>query len=409
LTRSPEADNKFLMRYLFLGAFGAGLFLIVPQFVLGANRTLQVDAGEFDRENSILSFPISADEPIVLKDRAGKTIPVQMEGDGKGWFILPGLAKGKRALFEVAKAPLPKETVQIQPNGKKYEFKAGDRALMEYQAEPGSLPRENIKALFVRGGYLHPIRTLSGKVVTDDFPVNHIHHHGVWWAWTKTEFEGRHPDFWNMGDGTGKVEFDAVDKTVSGSVYAGFQAKHHFVDLTTAQSKTVLNETWDVRAYVPQPKARFWLFDFETSQKCATASALKLPDYRYGGLGFRGNWAWNGKDKTQFLTSEGETDREKGQGTRGRWCDISGLVDGERVGIAILCHPSNFRAPQPMRLHPTEPFFNYAPQEAGGMEITPAQPYVAKYRFVVHDGPPDKSLIDRLWNDYAHPPVAKAE
>jgi hypothetical protein len=83
------------------------------------------------------------------------------------------------------------------------------------------------------------------------------------------------------------------------------------------------------------------------------------------------------------------------------------MVEGKRAGIAILCHPSNFRAPQPMRLHPTEPFFNYAPQEAGDMEIAPGQTYVARYRFVVHDGPPNKELIDRLWNDYAHPPGAK--
>ena len=49
----------------------------------------------------------------------------------------------------------------------------------------------------------------AGRVITGDYPPDHIHHHGVWFAWTKTEFEGRHPDFWNMGDGTGTVEFAA--------------------------------------------------------------------------------------------------------------------------------------------------------------------------------------------------------
>ena len=76
---------------------------------------------------------------------------------------------------------------------------------------------------------------------------------------------------------------------------------------------------------------------------------LKLPQYRYGGVGFRGNRDWNGKDRTFFLTSEGETDRDKGNGTRGRWCLISGKVGDQSVGIAILCHPDNFRGPQPMR------------------------------------------------------------
>ena len=66
---------------------------------------------------------------------------------------------------------------------------------MAYQAEPGEFPRANIKEAFRRGGYLHPIHAPNGRVVTDDFPPNHIHHHGVWWAWTKTEFQGRQPDF----------------------------------------------------------------------------------------------------------------------------------------------------------------------------------------------------------------------
>jgi hypothetical protein len=58
-----------------------------------------------------------------------------------------------------------------------------------------------------------------------------------------------------------------------------------------------------------------------------------------------------------------------------------------------------------MRLHPTEPFFNFAPQQAGDMEIKPGEKYVSRYRFVVHDGPADRAELDRLWNDYAHPPI----
>jgi len=76
----------------------------------------------------------------------------------------------------------------------------------------------------------------------------------------------------------------------------------------------------------------------------------------------------------------------------------------EQAGMAILCHPENFRAPQHMRLHPSEPFFCYAPQQGGDMEIAPGKKYVSRYRFVVHDGPPNKEVIDRLWNDYASPP-----
>ena len=80
------------------------------------------------------------------------------------------------------------------------------------------------------------------------------------------------------------------------------------------------------------------------------------------------------------------------------------MVDGQLAGIAILGHPDNFRAPQPMRIHPDEPFFCFAPSQLGQWEIKPGTPYVSRYRFIVADGPPDEAEINRLWNDYAHPP-----
>jgi hypothetical protein len=239
--------------------------------------------------------------------------------------------------------------------------------------------------------------------------MNHKHHHGIWWAWTHTEFEGRQPDFWNMGDGKGTVEFAALDQTWSGPVHAGFISQLRQVDLTGPKSKTALNETWNVKLYAIGHAAKqpCYVFDVEITDTCAAASPVKLPKYRYGGIGVRGNWAWNGKDKLNFLNSEGVTDRTKGDNneTSGRWAHMGGLVDGALTGIAILGHPDNANAPQPQRIHPTEPFCSFAPQQAGDLEITPDRPFTARYRFVVADGAPDKVELDRLWNDYAHPPT----
>ena len=77
---------------------------------------------------------------------------------------------------------------------------------------------------------------------------------------------------------------------------------------------------------------------------------------------------------------------------------------GGFAGIAILDHPENFRSPQPMRVHPTEPFFCYAPSQLGDWEIGEESDYPSRYRFVTFEGEPDPGLLDRLWNDYAHPP-----
>ena len=97
----------------------------------------------------------------------------------------------------------------------------------------------------------------------------------------------------------------------------------------------------------------------------------------------------------------------KGNETRARWCHIGGELEQGFAGTAILCHPDNFRAPQPMRLHPTEPFFCFAPSQLGEWQISPGQPYTSRYRFIVLDGPPDAQRLEQLWRQYAHPPAAR--
>jgi hypothetical protein len=167
-----------------------------------------------------------------------------------------------------------------------------------------------------------------------------------------------------------------------------------------------LREGWEVMLHRPAatPPAEF-LLDVRITQECATDATLRLPRYHYGGLGFRGLREWDGADRAVFLTSEGETNRLRGNETRGRWCYIGGNVGERTAGVAILCHPDNFRSPQPMRLHPTEPFFCYAPSQLGDWEIRPGEPYTARYRLILLDGPSDGGRLETFWQQYAAPPV----
>lgn len=291
--------------------------------------------------------------------------------------------------------------VTARREGKQIVFTANGKDVLRYQAEPGEFPRANIKESFRRGGYLHPIHTPSGRIVTDDFPSNHVHHHGIWMPWTKTNFEGREPDFWNMGDGKGRVEFVSAEPVWEKEGRAGFTAKHQFVDLTAQPPKVALNETWEIVVSAIGGNSPRHIIDFTSTQTCATQAPLKLPKYHYGGFGFRGNWAWNGATACRFLTSEGETDRKKANEARGKWCWIGGTLEGQVAGATILCHPSNYRFPQPMRLHPGEPFFCYTPQQLGDMEITPGTPYISKYRIVVADIEPTKEQAEAWWKEWA--------
>jgi hypothetical protein len=284
------------------------------------------------------------------------------------------------------------------------EIAIDGRFVFAYRGEKTSPPSADVPPIYRRGGYIHPVHTPAGRLVTDDYPPDHLHHHGIWLAWTLTEFQGRKPDFWNMGDGTGTVEYESILDAWTGPFAGGLSARHRFVDLSAPTPVSVLTDAWEITALAVGRTGRAYrAFDLVSTQDLLASSPLVLPEYRYGGIGLRGHRTWLGAAGTAFLTSEGKT-RVNGHATRARWCAMSGLVGGQRIGIAVLDHPQNFRHPQPMRIHPTEPFFNFAPMQAGRMEIVPGKPYVSRYRFIVFDGNPDPAWLDRLWRAYAHPP-----
>lgn len=375
----------------------------------GKTFHITVAAGSVDRQESIVSFALPRElksKYYELRDESGVAVPLEIDSDRQAAFVLAELKAGatkKYKLVEVKTAAPASNGAQVTEARGKLAINIAGRKALEFQAQPGEMPSSDIKEIFRRGGYIHPVYTPSGRVITDDYPPDHYHHHGIWFAWTKTEFEGRHPDFWNVGDGTGKIDFVALDSSWSGPVHGGFKARNAYIDLSETAPIRVLNEQWKVIAYNVGRGARaYTMFDLIATDECATAKPLVLPEYRYGGVGFRGHRQWLDKDNCNFLTSEGK-DRSNGHGTRAKWCHIGGRIDGQLAGIAVLDHPGNFRAPQPMRINPDQPFFCYAPSLMGQWEITPGKAYVSRYRFIVYDGAPDKAELDRLWNDYASP------
>jgi hypothetical protein len=138
------------------------------------------------------------------------------------------------------------------------------------------------------------------------------------------------------------------------------------------------------------------------TQELVTSSPLALPEFLYGGVAFHGARSWDGPNGARILTSEGRT-RANGDAKPARWCYIGGPIGGATAGLAMLGHPANARAPQPVRMYPNEPFLNFAPTQAGRLDLTPSRPFVGRYRFVTFDGAPDVMLIERLWRDYAEP------
>ena len=54
----------------------------------------------------------------------------------------------------------------------------GDAKVLFYQRATKSMGGKHARA-----NYVHPLFDLDGNVLTEDFPADHLHHRGIFWAW----------------------------------------------------------------------------------------------------------------------------------------------------------------------------------------------------------------------------------
>lgn len=71
----------------------------------------------------------------------------------------------------------------------------GQKIILTYRYKD-QLP-EGVPTRQKRSCYIHPIYSLDGKVLTDDFPVDHRHHHGLFWTWPVVRTRGQDTQTWH--------------------------------------------------------------------------------------------------------------------------------------------------------------------------------------------------------------------
>jgi hypothetical protein len=404
-----------MRRFPFLSALLPFAAALCPA-MSAKNVQLTLPPANVDRAGQVIVFvlPPAARGLTVVQDGAGRRHPLQTDADGTARLVVPWQRAGETLTLSLLHdaAPPTGAGVVVMAAGGDWRVTVGGAPVLHYRVDRNVLPRSDIQPEVVRAGYIHPVFSPAGQLVTDDYPANHVHHHGIWTPWTKTSFQGRAPDFWNMQNRTGAEDLVAVDRTWSGAVHGGLEARLQMIDRSAPRPVAALNETWRLVVYAIEGAPRpVRLFDLVVTQTCATADPLVLPKYHYGSFGLRGAGAWNGPgEAVRFLTSEGITDRLKGKDTRARWVYLGGPVAGGGLaGTTTLGHPGNFRAPLPVRLHPDMPYFSFVPQQLGEFRIEPGQAYVTRYRFVVCDGEPDRALLEAYWHGYSFPAEPRCE
>ncbi len=328
------------------------------------------------------------------------------------WILRGTTTTGGKRTYELLASSLPATSPPAKPrvamidDGKGLEFSCGGAKVLRYHYAVMPPPK-GTAAAYARSGFIHPIWSPAGEVLTAIHPKDHIHHMGLWNPWTYTMFEGRKVDFWNLKARQGTVRFTKFAGKTVGPVVGGFIARQdHVVRSANRPEKVALNERLDVRIWdLGGPDAGRWMVDYVSTQRCASASPLLLKKYRYGGLGFRGTEKW-GALNSNYLTSEGKT-RKDGHATRARWCKLYGTTDKGPAGVLILSHPGNHNHPEPMRIWPRPPhiFFNFCPIQTADWTLEPGNDYVRRYRLVVFSDDLSAEQCEHIWRNYATPPA----
>ena len=190
-----------------------------------------VFAGDADR----LDCPVGISLDQINYNRDGGTLSVlEIAGDSEVpiscqletghstrlWIILSGeTPKGSRRNFILRQNDQPKGTVplKLQKRHGQLRLSSLERPVLDYQFET-MYPPEGIDPLFKRSGFIHPLWSPEGQVLSRVQPPDHYHHYGIWGPWTKTHIKGREVDFWNLLRGHGTVQFSGFLSEVEGQV-----------------------------------------------------------------------------------------------------------------------------------------------------------------------------------------------
>ena len=280
------------------------------------------------------------------------------------------------------------------------------KALLTYQFKP-TYPPSGIDTNYKRSGFIHPLYTPHGQVLTRIQPPDHYHHYGIWNPWTHTFFEGDTVDFWNIRGRQGTVRFAKFTAQKSNSKYAEYSALHeHVVFKKDGTEKVALNEWQTVTVHAPNKNNDSYIVDITSKMQCASQSPFLIVAYRYAGLGWRATEYWD-KDNSEMLTSEGKT-RDNTDNTKARWIIVYGQLPGnDEGGIVMLSHPSNYNHPEPLRIWDKKAnggrgdvFANFAPTKDKDWLLEPGKTYTLKYRLVVFNGKFDAARAENAWKAY---------
>lgn len=279
---------------------------------------------------------------------------------------------------------------------------AGVRVLLDGEVVADYLTKSKSKPI------IWPLVGPDGVKMTRDYPMDpdsederhdHPHHRSLWF--THGDVNG--VDFWLEGGEGGITEHQKFTK---------LDANDHAVVATankwkTADGKPVLS---DARRFTFGTSGDQRWVDCEF-KLIASHGAVNFGDTKEGTFGLRlaESLTVDAGQGGTIVTSGGEKDRDA-WGVKAEWVDYYGPLQGQTMGVAILCHPSTYNFPNRWHvrtygLFAANPFgihhFVGDSEPTDGMVLPEGESWTFRYRVLLHHGDAEQAKIAQQYAEFA--------
>lgn len=234
-----------------------------------------------------------------------------------------------------------------------------------------------------RSSYVHPLFSLDGEPLTADFPGDHLHHHGLFWAWPVVEVRGARSSNWEPAEPPLRQRFVRWVRRDADKDGARLAVEN----VWRLGEEEVARET--VRLTVHPQRGPGRAIDVEIALRPVggpiTLRGAPADNKGYGGLCFRGATFFRGA----AMTTDGGGIAEDAVGKPCLWADLSTrpefMWEGPPRGVAIFVHPGHPDRPLPWLvrnsyggvLNPSWPGLE-------GRTLAPGTATSLRYRIYVH-------------------------
>jgi len=307
----------------------------------------------------------------------------------------------------ILKASLSGETIKAGKSGYNSAFtfqdqetgslllKEGEKPILAYQY--GQKLENRVPKRYKRSTYVHPLYDLDGRVLTDDFPIDHYHHRGLSWNWPKVWVNEERYDLWHIHGMRNELKglyqiFDKWTLRETGPVCALLGIKNHW---ETQDGQHVMDENVLFRVFRKTGAGR--TIDVQLTWTAIESIKLSGQDKKgYGGFNLR----FAPRENT-YITSQAGPEASDSDLRTFAWVDFSAQFEGqsEYSGAAVFQHPYNpdFPAGWCLRYYG---FIGVAWPGLEVVELEPGESFTLKFRLYVHDGDAAQGVVEQAYHAY---------